>query len=215
MWIGQVFPALEATEQPGDPGSKARSLSASRRQSWRDYTLICFGQVNQMRKSTTQKIAALTIVLIFGMSSIAFFFSGFFPQANQQNDLKPLSSFIVEGEVDQRLEDAYYKGGFTWMKFYYADANDPLHAVVDQLPELFQAPGRQTQLVVQKLQGNETYIYLYSVNGQEELSDPTEDSIINALCNILTVPPPDCAFLNQTSSGANEINSNSTANNTV
>ena len=166
-----------------------------------------------MKKQTKQRIAALVIVVIFGMSSIAFVV-GSLAGTPQQDEIKPLENFVVEGPVDQRVEDAYYKGGFTWMKFYYIDKNDLLYLSVDQFPELFQAPNNQKQLIVQKLESNESSAYIYSVNGQEELSQPTEEQLIESVCRVLSAPPPDCAFLNQTKTNNPTLSINTTGNNT-
>ncbi|GEM_PF-1811905 len=158
-----------------------------------------------MKKQTKQRIAALVIVVIFGMSSIAFVV-GSLAGTPQEDKIKPLENFVVEGHVDQRVEDAYYKGGFSWMKFYYTDKNDLLYLSVDQFPDIFKAPNGQRQLIVQKLEGNESYVYVYSLNGQEELTVPTEEQLIESVCRVLSAPPPDCAFLNQTKT--NNTNSN-------
>lgn len=171
-----------------------------------------------MKKQTKQRIAALVIVIIFGMSSIAFVFGFLSGTPQQQNsDLKPLEKFIVEGPVDPRLEEAYYKGGFSWMKFYYTDKTDLLYSSVDQFPDIFKAPNGQQQLIIQKLESNESYVYVYSVNGQEEITAPTEEQLLESVCRILVLPPPDCVFLNQTKTNSNTVinsSSNSTSNNT-
>ena len=150
-----------------------------------------------MKKQTKQRIAALFIVIIFGMSSVAFVF-GFLSGTPQQDEIKPLENFIVEGQVDPRVEDAYYKGGFSWMKFYYTDKNNLLYQSVDQFPDIFKAPNGQKQLIIQKLESNESYVYVYSVNGQEELTNLTEEKLIESVCRVVVLPPPDCLFLNQT-----------------
>ncbi len=157
-----------------------------------------------MRKQTKQRIAALVIVVIFGMSSIAFVF-GFLGGTPQQDEIKPLEKFVFEGQVDPRVEDAYYRGGFTWMRFYYVDKNEVLYSSIDQFPDLFKAPNGQQQMIIQKLESNESFVYVYSVNGQEELTAPTEDQIIESVCRVLVLPPPDCAFLNQTKTNNNTI----------
>jgi len=156
--------------------------------------------VMHMRKDTKKQVMALFIVLIFGLSSIAFFFTSFFGgSTQQQNDIKPLEKFVLDGQVDSRVEDAYYRSGFTWMKVYYSDKNDRVYTTVEQLPDLFKTPDGQTQLVVQRLQANSTLISIYSVNGREELLiDADENEIISKLCSVVVLPPADCAFLNQT-----------------
>jgi hypothetical protein len=149
-----------------------------------------------MRKATRNKIAGLFIVFIFGMSSIAFVvsFFGSGVGAQQNNDIEPLQTFVIDGEVEQRLEDAYVQGGFTWMKFYYTDT-DGLYQITNQLPEVLKAPNGQTQLVVQRFQDTENRVFVYSAIGQDEINDPTENELLVKICSVLTVPPADCAFL--------------------
>ena len=149
-----------------------------------------------MRRDEKKKLMALTIVLIFGLSSIAFFFTSFFGGLNnQQNDIKPLTNFVFDGVVDSRLEDAYYTSGFTWMKVYYADKNEKIYTSVEQLPDLFKAPNGQTQLIVQRLSDNSTHISVYSINGREEFEGSDESVLIGKLCSVIVLPPADCAFL--------------------
>ena len=151
-----------------------------------------------MKKDTKKQLMALFIVLIFGLSSIAFFFTSFFGGLNQQQaTTNPLDKFVLDGQIDSKVEDAYYKSGFTWMKVYYTDKNEKLYSVVEQLPDIFKAPNGQTQLVVQRLQSNSTFISIYSVNGKEEVTSTDENEIVSKLCSIVVLPPADCAFLNQ------------------
>jgi hypothetical protein len=154
-----------------------------------------------MKKSTQKTLMALGIIFIFAMSSIAFVFSGF-GQQQSNNDLKPLDKYVVDEEIDPRLENAYIQGGFTFLKFYYNNTVDRnLVAFVEQAPDSFITPTGQIQLIVLKIQSPTTYARILNINGAVDLADLTTDKIFESLCANLISPPTECviSFINTTS----------------
>ena len=143
-----------------------------------------------MRKSTKNKLFVFFVIITFGMSSIAFVTTSFFTPP--QEEIKPLESFVIEGEVNPLVEERYLQSGFTWMKFYYSEADPMLVAYIDSLPEQY-ADGSQPQMVVQKLQANSTYITIKGQNGEKEIN-ATEAEVFSALCELLYVTPPECGL---------------------
>lgn len=145
-----------------------------------------------MKKSTKKTLMALGIIFIFGMSSIAFVFSGF---TQQQEQLKPLDSFVVDGEIDQPLESAYIQNGVTFLKFYYNGSVDSrIASFVDQAPELFTTSAGQLQLIVLKIESPSTYARILNVNGAVDLAEITVDGLYDSLCTALLAPPPECVI---------------------
>ena len=137
---------------------------------------------------------ALGIIFIFALSSIAFVFSGFAPQQTNEQ-LKPLDSFVVEGEIDLRLEAAYIQGGFTFLKYFYgADADPQISSFIEQAPESFKTPSGQIQIIVIKIRSSDTLARIVNANGDVEVRDLTTDKIFDALCSTLTVPPTECVI---------------------
>lgn len=161
------------------------------------------------------------IILIFGFSSIAFYASSVV--SPQEGELKPLTSTVVEGDVDYRLEGAYVNAGFTWVRYYDENMDsDPLFvSYLDSLPQAMSTPNGQAQIIVQKLRQrylNESRYFIASnQRGQRTLSGPDETSVFNALCEILTVTPLECtisSIFNQNTTGANST-SDTTENATI
>lgn len=145
-----------------------------------------------MRKSTKKTIMALSIVLIFGMSSIAFVitsFSGF--SGAQQDEFEPLEKFVVEGELKPLIAYEYYQNGFTFLKFYYND-NQYISSYVDTLPELFKTNSGHIQLIVEKIPSNETYVDIINFNNEERIYNITDEKISDSLCYILISVPMRC-----------------------
>ena len=150
-----------------------------------------------MRQDTKKKLFAVFIIVTFAMSSLAFvatiFTGGGLPP---QQEFKPLESFVVEGPLNPQIEDKYVRAGFTSLKFYYND--DSLLSFVEQLPYLSRTNADQQQLIVQKIPGNETYISIVALNGAEEVRSVSKETIMEAVCRLLTVTPLECVALNAT-----------------
>lgn len=150
-----------------------------------------------MKQSTKKKLFAVFIIFTFGMSSLAFvatiFTGGGLPQ---QEEFKPLESFVVDGPLDSRIESTYVRAGFTSLRFYHD--NDAFLGFVEQLPYVTRTNTEQQQLIVQKIPANETYIEIITVNAVEELRNVTRENILVSLCRLLTVTPLECVALNLT-----------------
>jgi hypothetical protein len=163
-----------------------------------------------MKKSTKKLLMSLSIILIFGLSSIAFVATGIFganPEQNQPKQVKP----VFEGEVDQQTENAYIQKGFTWLKYYYTGFDLELSTYIDSLPQIFQTPNGQTQMIVQKLDKaylNETnYIIVESLAGSDEFP-ASINNITDTLCRLLTITPAECMIR-----GIQQITQNQTVQN--
>lgn len=151
-----------------------------------------------MRAPTKKKLFAGFIILTFVMSSIAFvssiFTGGGLPQ---QQEFKPLESFVVESKIDTKIENVYLQGGFTSLRFYYS--NDKLLSFVEQLPYITRTNTDQQQLIVQKIPANETYVEIVNANADEEIRNVSKENIVTSLCRLLTVTPLECITRNVSS----------------
>ena len=135
------------------------------------------------------------IILTFGLSSIAFVVVNF--TGNKQDEqLKPLASYVVSGRVDERLENAYLRAGFTIVRHYYTQAPD---LYVKQLPQLFQTNSGQTQIIVEEIQGSEDKLEIVNTNTLETLTDLSQPAIFAKLCDTLLFTPVECGLANLTS----------------
>ncbi len=156
---------------------------------------------------------AIAIVLTFGLSSIAYVITSF---TGQQPEIKAktLDNFVVDGELDSNTEYEYYTNGYTFVKFYYINLSEVI-PLVDQLPDLFKTTNDQIQLIVEKIQSNETYIKIMSLNGEDMLYNITEEELQKSLCNILLSAPLECviADMNFTEIANNTTSGNETINN--
>lgn len=147
-----------------------------------------------MKKSTQKMLMAISIAFIFGLSSIAFVFSGFFP-SEQQSNLKPLDSFVLDREIDQRLETFYTERGFTFMRLYYNNETPrQLIAFAELAPDSFTTPDGQRQLIVMKLESSLSYAKITNFNVNNDIFNITIDKLTDELCTSLVVQPTECAL---------------------
>lgn len=148
-----------------------------------------------MRKETQQKIMVAFIVGTFVLSSIAFVTTGIFASASQQDEeFKPLDTFVVEGALDSGTEYEYLRRGYTTLKFY----SDSPPAFIDQLPDATRTGSGQAQLIVQKISSNETYAVILGPYGEKKTSSLDENGIFAGLCGSLLVTPIECGLANLT-----------------
>ncbi len=146
-----------------------------------------------MKKSTKKTLMALFIVIIFGMSSIAFVVSSFGTEEQQQ--LQLLDTFVVDGDIDPLVEDAYIRAGFTFLKVYQNEET-PGEVILfaNQAPQTFTTNNGQTQLVVQKLTSETSYVKISNINGETDIFNVTVSNIFDVLCNNLVALPAECAL---------------------
>jgi hypothetical protein len=151
--------------------------------------------VLKMRKSTKKTIMALVIVLLFGMSSIAYVVLSISNPARPEEGFKPLEKYVIDYELNRITENEYINRGFTIFRFYYSDKTDAsLVSYVDQLPNILKTDSNQIQLIVQKLPSNNTYADIVNYYVQEELENLTEESIFDSLCANLLSSPLECSL---------------------
>ena len=163
-----------------------------------------------MKKSTKKTLASLIIILIFGMSSIAYVISTIDSSGQQQ--AQTLNSTVVEGRISDDLVSSYIQNTpVTFMMFYYSQKGD-LYDYVAQLPDLM-SYGGQPQLVVARIPSNETQVQILNHNGEVDVTDLTQSGIYDALCQNLLYTPVDCLLQNLTippAAGEGNASQNST-----
>ena len=139
---------------------------------------------------------ALGIILIFALSSVAFVFSSFGGQVqDNSNSIKPLDKYVIDGEIDPRVEAAYVQGGFTFLKLYYDSSTSPeIISFVEQAPPTFTTPSGQVQIVSQKINSNASYVKIININGEQNVFNLTNEKLIESLCITLVVQPTECAI---------------------
>ncbi|MFH0948873.1 MAG: hypothetical protein V1802_00110 [Candidatus Aenigmatarchaeota archaeon] len=148
-----------------------------------------------MKKSTKQKIIVLFIVLVFSMSSLAYIISSVTGYGNEnQNKIKPLDEFVIDGEIDKAVEDQYIQNGFTFLKFYYAEADPMFMTYIESLPDMTAISSGQKQLFVQKIESVNNTIVISNMNGENELTNITQSAVFESLCETLVMPPIECGL---------------------
>lgn len=157
-----------------------------------------------MKKSTKKLIISLIIIIIMGLSSIAYVATGIFGSENQQKSGE-LTSAIVKGEVASGTESTYVQRGYTWIKYYPNNADENFTAFIESLPQVYFTASGQIQIIVQELSdvNSSDTVVISSLNGQQSLSDKA--NITQSLCTLLYSPPIECLLSN------NSTNSNATA----
>ena len=148
-----------------------------------------------MKKSTKKTLMALSIMLVFGLSSVAFVVGSSFGATQSDTSIEPLTSYVIDGEINPQVEAAYIQGGFTFVKAYYNhNMSQEVMDFVSQTPELFQTPNRQTEIVAQRIFSSQNYVKIVNTNGEENILDPTPEKIYDELCLRLVVQPTECAI---------------------
>jgi hypothetical protein len=146
-----------------------------------------------MKKATKNRLMALSILVIFGFSSIAYVASSF---TGTQTEAKRLTSYVINGEIDQTTEASYAQNGYTFLKLYYNSTIDS--AIVDyleQAPDMFITVSNEKQLYVQKIPAETNYIRITNLNVDTQITNITQDAIYTDLCNYLMVLPTECALI--------------------
>ena len=153
-----------------------------------------------MKKQTRQRLMAISVLLILSMSSIAYVFYDLIGTQTQQ--IKPLTGYVVDGEIDQQLEATYVQNGWTFLKVYYNDTIDTaLTTFLNQAPQTFTTSQGQTQLVVQKLTSAKNYAVMSNLNGENTIYNMTIDDLYTGLCSNLMALPTECALVGLNLSG--------------
>lgn len=150
-----------------------------------------------MRREKKKVVMTLFIILVFGMSSIAFLTSGLLGVSAPPPEIKQLTSFVVEGEIDPDTENAYISSGVTFLKVYLSERDPAFEAYLNGLPQALTTPAGQVQLVVQKFNAGQPHASI--VNAQHDVMvNLTRADISAALCTRLLFAPIECALENLT-----------------
>ncbi|MFC2143467.1 hypothetical protein ACFLQN_03640 [Candidatus Aenigmatarchaeota archaeon] len=152
-----------------------------------------------MKKTTQSKLMVLFVVLIFGMSTIAYVFmsaTNFGSQESEQTEL--LEEYIIEGDIDPNIESQYVQNGYTFLKYYYNEGT--YFNYLESLPTLFQTNTGQMQLFIVKIPDEREFISINNLNGIQEIEELSEMTIFAELCGNLLSVPAECILTNFTSS---------------
>ena len=148
-----------------------------------------------MKKSAQQKIVVLFIILIFGMSSIAYVINSV--QNTEQQSIP--SSLILDRELTPQEEAQFIQNGFTSFKFYYTNStSQDLINYVNSLQETFKTDQGQVQVILQHISSDKTQIYLVSNRDEETIDNLTQQNIFASLCKTVTIAPFECMLKNLT-----------------
>ncbi len=139
-------------------------------------------------------LMSIFVLMMFG-SVFAFLFGYPFMSAmnnpeetvTEQDMLKKFSNQgIFEGELSTREKNFLIQKGITIGTYYYTGSSDSF-----ELEQLVQRLGRQ--LVIEKVKGNETKIEFISNRDSVMVKNMSDENVLNALCEVLYQPPPECA----------------------
>ncbi len=138
---------------------------------------------------------SLFIVIIFGMSSIAFVVSSFSGSSDTQQQTQKLNSYVIDGDIDPAVENTYVNAGFTFLKLYKNEnTSSDIIPYVNQAPDTFKTNNGQTQLIVQKIDSGTSYVKILNVNGEHDIFNVTVGNIFDGLCTHLVALPAECAL---------------------
>ena len=152
-----------------------------------------------MKKQTRQRLMAVSILLLLSLSSIAFVFSAV---TQPQQQISPLTSYVVEGDIDPQLETLYIQNGWTFLKVYNNGTLGPdVVSFINQAPTAFATSQGQPQMVVQKLNNPRNYAVITNLNGETAINNVTIDDLYTGLCNNLMALPAECVLIGLNMSG--------------
>ncbi len=146
-----------------------------------------------MKKATKQKLVVLVIGIMFLSSSIAFIVNSAFTQPQQQIQ-QPLTSFVIDGDIDPAVENIYVQNGFTFLKYYYNSQDINTTIFIESLPQATTTNDNQIQLYVVKIPAEKEQIQISNFYGSEYLENITRDGIRKALCEKLVSTPAECGL---------------------
>jgi hypothetical protein len=149
-----------------------------------------------MKKDTKKRLAALAIILLFGMSSIAFVVIGIGGQGSTQSDndqlQQDIQDYVVEQELDPTIRQQIISAGFTLITYYYTEPAVDVYS----LPQKYALNTGQPQIIVERIKSNQDSMTISSAQNTETIDNLTDSSILDVLCRTLIVTPLDCV-LNQ------------------
>src|SRR3989344_4941178 len=150
-----------------------------------------------MKKDTKKRLGALIVILIFGMSSLAFIIIGIGGQGSGSNTNNneqlqdDLQDYIVEYELDSATRQQIISGGFTLVTYYYTEEK----IIVDLYPTKYALNTGQPQIIVEKVKSDKDSMTISSSQNTETLENLEDQSIFSVLCKTLIVTPLDCVFI--------------------
>jgi len=166
-----------------------------------------------MKKDTKKRLGAFIIILIFGMSSLAFIIVGIGGQGSTNNNdqlQQDLQDYIVEYEIDPAVRQQILSSGFTLVTYYYTEEK----IIVDLYPKKYALNTGQSQIFVEKIKSDKDSMTISSSQNTETIDNLTDENIFNALCRTLVVTPLDCVLTgdigNNTQGNTNTNNTNET-----
>jgi len=145
-----------------------------------------------MKKKNKQRITVIIILVLFGISPIAFIGTGIYGGGQQQ--VKLLESFVNNGKINDLTKGAYIQGGYTFLTYDPDTVGFDLEQYMDSLPSQTQTIDGQTQLVVEKTLGSNERVTITNINVYEEIENVTREHVFESLCNSLLITPLECGL---------------------
>ena len=143
---------------------------------------------------------AVSVLLIMSLSSIAYVFYNLVGTQTQQS--KPLTGYVIDGDIDQQVEATYVQNGWTFLKVYNNGTLDAaLMSFINQAPSAFTTSQNQVQMIVQKINSTKSYAVISNINGENTVYNVTINDLYLGLCNNLVVMPTECALVGLNLSG--------------
>ena len=147
-----------------------------------------------MKKAIKQTVVVLFMVIVLFGSSFAFILGSsldtFFGGPQQQTNQATPTRFVVSGYLDPGSHDNFLRSGYTLLEFHYQEG-----CCADLLADIGELPAElEFQLVVQKIVDEKKYFFAESFRDSKEFNATSGLQVLFELCDILAVPPTDCAF---------------------
>jgi len=140
------------------------------------------------------KIMVIVVIFILFSSSLAFIaintFS--FTPGTDDGSTQQLTDQIVRGDVNAATEQAYLQSGYTFLKYYYTPQTQL--SSIESLPETFRTNTGAYQLFVVEIPSDVERAVISGPSGIAEADNLTYTAIVDALCDAVISPPPECTL---------------------
>ncbi len=150
-------------------------------------------------KEKTRKVVTLLITIIMA-SSILGYAIGWIGRAidtNQNSENNKIVNYIIHEKINNQTKSLLIRNGFTIAEFYYNnDTNYQIIQYVKSLPQNFPTLDGKTQIISSMIDNSpEEKLILYSMKGENELTNLTVENIKDSLCPLLYSTSVECVNL--------------------
>ena len=139
-----------------------------------------------MKQDSKKKLYAYFIILMFMMSTFAFFVF----QGGGHGGSQDIRQYVYENNVDPTFSDYLVRSGFTVINYNYSDIVKKEY--VASVPDKFLTGDDMKQVVVILSESDFEYLDITSIKGNKILTNISQETIDDTVCEFILVESPLC-----------------------